>query len=229
METLFLVMISAYLLVTFAALLGGRSAVGHWFVAAGAVVGSVAGLALGVLVIASGIPLTFTSARLLPLTGVALRLDGLGAFFLVVVGLVGCAAAIYAFGYSAQYAGRYSLRLLGVMFNLLLLALSLQVMADNALTFLVLWEAMSLTAYWLVLTEHDQRGTVRAGVWYLAMTHAGFAALVAMFLLLSGGELTTSFAAMRSGAAMLSPRLRDAIFLLALFGFGSKAGIIPLH
>jgi hydrogenase-4 component B len=229
MLTLFLVMISAYLLGAFAALLGGRGAVGRGLVAAGAAVGSAAGLALGVLVIASGIPLTFTSARLLPLTGVALRLDGLGAFFLVVVGLVGCAAAIYAFGYSAQYAGRYSLSLLGVMFNLLLLALSLQVMADNALTFLVLWEAMSLTAYWLVLTEHDQRGTVRAGVWYLAMTHAGFAALIAMFLLLSGADLTTSFASMHAGAALLSPGSRNVVFLLALFGFGAKSGIIPLH
>ena len=229
MLILFLVMISAYLLGAFAALLSGRGAVGRGLVAAGAAVGSAAGLALGVLVIASGIPLTFTSARLLPLTGVALRLDGLGAFFLVVVGLVGCAAAIYAFGYSAQYAGRYSLRLLGVMFNLLLLALSLQVMADNALTFLVLWEAMSLTAYWLVLTEHDQRGTVRAGVWYLAMTHAGFAALIAMFLLLSGADLTTSFASMRAGAALLSPGSRNVVFLLALFGFGAKSGIIPLH
>src|SRR5712691_11368174 len=168
MLTLFLLMSSGYVLGALAALVGGHGTAGRWLAAAGATVGSIAGLSLGVLVIASGSPLTFTSARLLPLTGVALRLDGLGAFFLVVVGLVGCAAGIYAFGYSAQYAGRYSLRLVGVMFNLLLLALSLQVMADNALTFLILWEGMSLTAYWLVLTEHDRRGTVRAGVWYFA-------------------------------------------------------------
>lgn len=229
MLTLCLVMISAYVLGAFAALLSGRGAVGRWLVAAGALVGSAAGLALGVLVIVSGTPLTFTLERLLPLTGVALRLDGLGAFFLVVVGLVGSAAAVYAFGYSAQYAGRYSLRLVGVMFNLLLLALSLQVMADNALTFLVLWEVMSLTAYWLVLTEHDRPGTVRAGVWYFAMMHVGFVALIAMFLLLSGADLTTSFTSMRAGAASLSPGLRNAVFLLALFGFGSKCGIIPLH
>jgi hydrogenase-4 component B len=229
MLTLFLLMSSGYVLGALAALVGGHGTAGRWLAAAGATVGSIAGLVLGLLVIASGSPLTFTSARLLPLTGVALRLDGLGAFFLIVVGLVGCAAAIYAFGYSGQYAGRYSLRLVGVMFNLLLLALSLQVMADNALTFLILWEAMSLTAYCLVLTEHDRSGTVRAGVWYLAMTHAGFAALIAMFLLLSGADLTTSFASMRAGAALLSPASRNAIFLLALFGFGAKSGIIPLH
>jgi hydrogenase-4 component B len=229
MLTLFLLMSSGYVLGALAALLGGHGTAGRWLAAAGATVGSIAGLSLGALVIASGSPLTFTSARLLPLTGVALRLDGLGAFFLVVVGLVGCAAAIYAFGYSAQYAGRYSLRLVGAMFNLLLLVLSLQVMADNALTFLILWEAMSLAAYCLVLTEHDQSGTVRAGVWYLAMTHAGFAALIAMFLLLSGADLTTSFASMRAGAALLSPASRNAVFLLALVGFGAKSGIIPLH
>ena len=88
---------------------------------------------------------------------------------------------------------------------------------------------MSLSAYWLVLTENDQPGTVPAANWYLAMTHAGFAALVAMFLLLSGGELTASFVHMRSNSALLAPLTRDAIFLLALFGFGAKAGIVPLH
>jgi hydrogenase-4 component B len=229
MLTLFFFLIFGYVFGALAALLGGRSTIGRWLVAAGATAGSVAGVALGALVITSGIPLTFTSGRLLPLTGVALRLDGLGAFFLIVVGLVGCASAIYAFGYSAQYAGRYSLRLVGVMFNLLLSALSLQVMADNALTFLILWETMSLTAYWLVLTEHDRPGTLRAGLWYFAMMHIGFVALVAMFLVLSGSDLTTSFTSMRAGVTSLSPALRNAVFLLALFGFGSKAGIIPLH
>jgi len=79
------------------------------------------------------------------------------------------------------------------------------------------------------MTESDQPGTVRAGIWYIAMTHAGFAALVAMFFLLSGGELTASFSAMRLGAASLSPLLRDAVFVLGLIGFGAKAGIVPLH
>jgi hydrogenase-4 component B len=229
MLTLFLLMVSGYVFGALAALLGGHGALARWLAAAGAAFGAIGGLALGFFVIASGNQLTFTSARLLPLTSVAIRLDGLGAFFLIVVGLVGCAAAIYAFGYSRQYTGRYSLRLMGVMFNLLLLVLGLQVMADNALTFLILWEAMSLAAYFLVLTEPDQPGTVRAGVWYLAMTHAGFAALIAMFLLLSSADLTSSFASIRAGAALLSPTSRNAAFLLALFGFGAKSGIIPLH
>jgi hydrogenase-4 component B len=229
MLILFLVMLAAYGFGALAALVSTTPAACRALAAAGALVGAGAGVALGALVMIERTPFTLTLIELLPLTGTAIRIDGLGAFFLVIIGPVGGAAAIYGFGYSAAYTGRYSLRLLGTMFNLLLLALSVQVMADNALTFLIAWEGMSLSAYWMVLTEHDQPGTVQAGVWYIAMTHAGFAALIAMFLLLSGGELTTAFAAMRSGAATLAPLTRDAIFLLALFGFGSKAGIIPLH
>jgi hydrogenase-4 component B len=227
--TLFYLLLSGYGFGALTALVIGRGVIGRGLTAFGALVGAGAAMTLGGYVLIAGQPFTLGSAQILPLTGFALRLDGLGAFFLVCVGLIGMAAAIYGFGYSAGYEGRYSLRLLGTMLNVLLFFLSLQVMADNALTFLIAWEGMSLSAYLMVLTENDQPGTVRAGVWYIAMTHAGFAALVAMFLLMAGGDLTTSFAAMRAGAQTLSSLTRDAAFLLALFGFGSKAGIVPLH
>lgn len=229
MKTLFIVMISAYAAGAFGALLIGRGVLGRGVAALGACVGSAAGLALGLSAIIAGQAFTLTSARILPLTGLMVHLDGLSAFFLVIIGLLGLAAAIYGFGYSASYEGRYSLRMIGAPLNVLLLSLSCCVMAGNALTFLIGWEAMSLSAYCLVLTEHDQPETVRAGIWYIAMTHAGFAALLAMFLLMSGGDLTSSFAAMRASAAALSPALRNVIFVLALFGFGTKAGIVPLH
>ncbi|MEK7769663.1 MAG: hydrogenase 4 subunit B [candidate division NC10 bacterium] len=219
------VMLAGYAAGALAAL-GARGALGRGLVAGCALVGALAGLLLGAVCLGAGLAPTFT-ASFLPLTGFALRIDGLSAFFLIVIGVVGAAVAVYGFGYSEAYEGRYSLRRLGALLNVLLLSLSVQVMADNALTFLMAWEAMSLSAYLLVLTEHDQPGTVRAANWYIAITHAGFAALVAMFLLLSAGELTTSFAAMR--AASLAPQVRDAAFVLALFGFGAKAGVVPLH
>jgi len=229
MSNLFFIMLFFFGFGALTALIFPRGLPARALPAIGAGIGSGAGFALGVSHLFILHPSSFILSSFLPLTGFALRLDGLGAFFLIVIGLVGVSASIYGFGYSAAYEGRYSLRVMGVMLNILLLTLNLQVMADNALTFLILWEAMSLSAYWLVLTESDQPGTVRAASWYLAMTHAGFAALVAMFFLLSGGELTTSFADMRSTSALLSPLTRDAIFLLALFGFGAKAGIVPLH
>ena len=183
--------------------------------------GALAGVGLGAVCLGTGIVPT-VSTSFLPLTEFALRVDGLSAFFLIVVGVVGAAVSVYGFGYSAAYEGRYSLRLLGAMLNVLLLSLSVQVMADNALTFLMSWEAMSLSAYAMVLTEHDRPGTVRAAHWYIAITHVGFVALLAMFLLLSAGDLSTSFAGMRS--ASLTPGTRDAAFVLALLGFGTKAG-----
>jgi hydrogenase-4 component B len=228
-KTLFFVMIAAWIAGAIASLVAGRGAIARSVAALGASIGSAACLLLGVSALVTGQALTLNSTRLLPAGGLMLRLDGLGAFFLVIIGLVGLAAAIYGFGYSANYEGRYSLRMAGATLNLLLLALGLQVMADNALTFLIAWEAMSLSAYWLVLTEHDRAETVRAAVWYISMTHAGFAALMAMFLLMAGGDLTASFEGMRSNAAALSSAMRNAIFVLALFGFGSKAGIVPLH
>ena len=231
MSLLFLLLLSGYAVGALGALLFGRGLPARGLSALGAVIGSGTGLTLGVtyLFTRSAHPSSFIFSSLLPLTGFALHLDGLSAFFLIVIGLVGMSASIYGFGYSKAYEGRYSLRMLGAMINVLLLSLSLQVLADNALTFLLTWETMSLSAYWLVLTESDQPGTVRAANWYLAMTHVGFASLVGMFLLLSGGELTTSFGDMRSTSALLTSLTRDAIFMLALFGFGSKAGIVPLH
>ncbi len=223
--SLLVVMLAAYPLGALAAL-GIRGSLGRALVAGCALVGGLAGLVLGAVCLGTGLTPTFT-ASFLPLTGFTLRIDGLSAFFLIVIGVVGGAVAVYGFGYSAAYEGRYSLRLLGVMLNVLLLSLSVQVIADNALTFLMAWEAMSLSAYLMVLTEHDQPGTVRAARWYIGITHAGFAALLAMFLLMSAGDLSTSFAAMRS--ASLTPGVRDAAFALGLFGFGAKAGVVPLH
>lgn len=229
MQNLLSFMIGAYVFGALGAWSAGQRGLGRWLTALGAGAGSVAALALGLsrLLSPAASPLTWASGG--SIIELALRLDGLGAFFLVAVGLIGLAAAVYGFSYSAAYVHRYSLGQLGVLFNLLLLTLCLQVMADNVFTFLFLWEAMSLAAYGLVLTEADQEGAVRSAAWYIGVTHIGFAALVAMFLLLAGSDLTTSFDAIRSQAAAISPQLRNVLFLLALVGFGSKAGVIPLH
>src|SRR5437870_6966506 len=163
--TLFYLLMSGYGFGALTALMSGRGTVGRGLTAFGAIAGAGAAMALGGYVLIAGQPFTLGAAHILPLTGFAIRLDGLGAFFLVCIGLIGMAAGIYGFGYSAEYEGRYSLGLLGTMFNVLLFSLCLQVMADNALTFLIAWEGMSLSAYLMVLTEHDQPGTARAGVW----------------------------------------------------------------
>ena len=224
---LYIVMVAAFGCGILGSLAVGRPALVRGLSAAFAVVGSGAAFALGIQGLISGLPSELQLPGFLAQTGFAFRLDGLGSFFLIPIGLVGIAVAIYGYGYTQHYQGRYSLRVGGSLLNILLLALCLQVAADNALTFLFCWETITLSAYLMVMTEHDKRGTVQAGLWYFAMSHAGFAALVAAFLLLGSGDFTVSFAVLHS--VELSPLLRDTVFVLALLGFGTKAGIVPLH
>ena len=207
---------------------GGR--VSRWLVAIGAVAGGAASLGLALEVFVTGAPFILEVPALLSVAdGLAFRLDALGGFFLGLVGLVAIPCGLYGAGYTEAYEGRYSLRLLGAMFNLFLLTMSLVTCADNVLTFLLMWEGMSLTSYFLVLTETEEAETILAGGWYLAMTHAGLALVLAAFLLLAASATTTAFTDLRMAAAALSPTTRNVVFLLAILGFGSKAGIIPLH
>lgn len=228
--TAFLGMIAAYAAGGFAGLMGGKGKLGRGLVALGAALGAGAGMVLGAVVMISGAPFTLLLPDLLPVGGgLLLHLDGLGAFFLILIGLVAIPAAIYGVGYTQTYEdGHGSLRLLGCMFNLFLLSMSLVTMAGNVITFLLMWEGMSLTSYLLVITESDEESTLRAGIWYAAMTHAGLALLLAAFVLLMNGG-SGSFADLRAQAASLPGAVRDVIFVLAFLGFGSKAGIIPLH
>src|SRR5215468_1579711 len=227
MRSLFALMLAGYALGAAAAVLrpGGRG--GRGLVAAGAVLGGAAGLALALQVLLTGTPFVLEAPAVLSIAdGLLFRIDRLGA---LLVGLLAVPCGLYGAAYSEGYESRGSLRLLGATLNLFLLTMSLVPCAGNVLTFLLMWEGMSLTSYFLVLTETDEPETVLAGAWYLAMTHAGLVLALAAFLLLATGAASTTFDDLRAAAPALSPSARNAVFLLALFGFGSKAGIIPLH
>ena len=228
--SLFLMMILSYTAGVLIALLGGRGEMGRSLVAFCAVLGAGAGTVLAIAVILTGVPFSLLLPNLLTVAGgFSLFLDPLGAFFLFLIGLGAIPAAIYGIGYTAEYDNHgKTLHLLGVMFNLFLLCMSLVTMAGNVLTFLLMWEGMSLTSYFLVITENNEESTLQAGMWYAGMTHAGLALLLAAFLLLSDGG-SGEFASLRTQAGALPAALRNVIFVLAFLGFGSKAGIVPLH
>jgi hydrogenase-4 component B len=102
--------------------------------------------------------------------------------------------------------------------------------AASVSTLLVLWELMALTSLVLVLAEHRLRRSVRdAGLWYAGMTHAGLVAIMLGLVVLAAGAGGESFAAMRAGSAGLSPATASCVFVLVFLGFGSKAGMVPLH
>jgi hydrogenase-4 component B len=206
----------------------GRSA--RLATAAGGMLGSAAAFVLALAVLLSGNAFELSLPRILEAAGgIALRLDALGGWFLLVVAAGGFPASLYGASYTAEYEGAVSLRAFGLFFNAFLLAMALVTCAGNVLTFLLAWELMSLGSYLLVMTEARHSETRLAGLWYIGMAEFGVLALLPMFLLLAPASSQLAFADLRAGALALTPTARNVVFALALVGFGSKAGLVPLH
>ena len=160
----------------------------------------------------------------LPWVGAHFRLDALSAFFLVVVNLGAAAASLFAMGYGARESA--PMRVLP-FYPAFLGAMNLVCLADDAFSFLVTWEFMSLTSWALVMAHHHVPENVRAGYVYLVMASLGTLVLLLAFGLLAGPEGAYTFAQMRLSPP--SPGLAALILCLALIGTGSKAGLVPLH
>lgn len=207
----------------------GRSKVQNLMAHGLAAVSSGIGTALGITGLLQQEPFTLAVASSLPYLSFAIRLDPLAAFFILTISLVGLAVSVYALGYSTEYYGRVSMGVLGSLFNAFLLVMTLVVLADNGLFFLLVWELMSLVSYFLVVTEHDRPETRYAGFFYLIMTHVGTAFIVLTFMVFYQQTGSFSFDSFREAVQFLPDSLRILIFLGALIGFGTKAGIIPLH
>jgi len=178
-------------------------------------------------ILASGHGATFRTHEVLPLTGVNLALDPLGALFIATTAIVGFAASCYSIGY-AEHALRS--RAATTMLPLFVTSLLLIPAAASVATFMVAWELMALTSMLLLLVEHRHRVEARdATQWYAAMTHVGAAAILIGLVLLAAHSGGQTFADIRSHAATLSPVVRSLAFVLVLGGFASKAGAVPLH
>jgi hydrogenase-4 component B len=157
-----------------------------------------------------------------------LAVDHLSAFFLVVIFGLGLLAAICGGPYLKYYAKRKSLGPPWIFFNLLLVSMALVTVAQNGILFLVVWEVMALASYFLVNFDHEKAEARSAGWTYLIATHLGAACLMAMFALLAREAGSMDFADF-STLGVLGTASASAIFLLALAGFGSKAGFMPFH
>lgn len=160
----------------------------------------------------------------LPWVGAHLRLDALSAFFIVLVGIGGGAASLYAIGYTRHETEP---RRVLPFYPGFLGAMMLVVLANDAFTFLVAWEVMSLLSWALVMAHHREAEVRSAGYLYLVMAAMGTMALILAFGLLAGAAGDYSFAAIR--AAQHPSATSVVIALLVLLGAGSKAGLAPLH
>jgi formate hydrogenlyase subunit 3/multisubunit Na+/H+ antiporter MnhD subunit len=199
-----------------------------FFGMAGAVGGGAFGLAGSVEVLAGGPDVSLVFGQEVLFGGRLMAgVDPLSAFFLAPIFALGLLAAIYGRPYLLAYRESKWLGPPWFSFNLLLASMSAVVMARDGLTFLVAWEAMSLSAYALVSFEHEIESSRRAGWIYLLASHVALALLSAMFLMLARTSVSLEFASF--AARVPEPGTTLAIFLLALAGFGIKAGLFPVH
>lgn len=194
----------------------------------GAVVSGVTTTAIGATGVAVG--LTASSGPsprvrigwLLPLNGVDFEISRLGGFFIALTGAVAVLVGVYSIG----YVRRERLGIVAqVALPLFVTAMLLVPAAGSVSTFLLAWELMALTSLLLLATEHRRAEVRSAATYYAVMTQLGFAAILLALMVLAAAAGTDRFTAMTG----VPEGTRTAVFLLTLFGFGSKAGLLPLH
>lgn len=193
------------------------------FGAAGVIAGSLAALSTAINVLFSGETISLRIPWQVPYGSFYVAVDSISALFLIII-FAGCSiAAVYGCGYMAGYKNR---RLSGAtfFFNMLAASMAMVVMARNGVLFLVVWEIMSLASYFLVTFDHEHESVRQAGWIYLVATHIGTAFLLAFFVCLGKYNGTMDF-----DNVDVFGKSASILFLLALVGFGTKAGIMPMH
>jgi hydrogenase-4 component B len=191
-------------------------------------IGALVGAALATVAVASlgGSPQRAVLPLGLPDLPVHARLDALSSVFLFLLGSAAAGISVFAAGYFRRGHGT-SAGLLCLQYHLFLASMGFVLLADDAYAFMVAWETMALSSYFLVTTQHGLPEIRRAGFLYLLIAHIGAIAILLAFGVMQGGSWQFTFDAMR--AAQLTPQWAAVAFLLALFGFGAKAGLVPMH
>jgi len=190
--------------------------------------GGLAAAALGLWLLIDNITRDFIFPLGLPWLSWHLHLDPLAGFFLLLVGLVVVAVSLYGPGYILEYRHKKQpLSVLGLFTGLFVTGMLLVVIAADVYSFMIAWELMSISSYFLVAYQHHNPANRRAALMYLIMAEAGALFVLLSFGLMVGFSHSFTFDAMRS--LELSPMWASLIFVFSLIGFGMKAGIVPLH
>ena len=187
--------------------------------------GTFSGLIAVAMVLSSAGEIRLDLPWSLPGGALALRLDPLAAVFLLPLFLVVAAGSVYGLRYWPQRENPGNGRKLRLFYGLISGAIMLVLTARNGMLFLMAWEVMALAGFFLITTEEHKEEARRAGYIYLIATHTGTLALFALFALLDH----TSGSLMFPDAGTLTAAGSGLMFLLGLFGFGMKAGLMPLH
>lgn len=180
-------------------------------------------------VLLTGVPIGRTIYMSPLLTGVDFVIDPLSAFFVIVISLMSFLGTLYANGYMKPYLNKGMNVSSHCFFLMMLIASMLMVVTvQNALFFLIVWEIMSLSSFFLVIFEGEKKEVIRAGIKYLIYMHLSVIFIMAAFVLLNINSNSLSFVAF-TNYLHANPELANIVFLLAFVGFGIKAGFVPFH
>ncbi|HEX7008613.1 MAG TPA: proton-conducting transporter membrane subunit, partial [Phycisphaeraceae bacterium] len=211
-----------------ACLLPARSLAGQRMSAGLMLIGGALGLTGVAISLSQAQPMMLSLPWFLPWGRFAAAVDPLSAVFLVLVFIVPALGSVYGLGYWPAPEHPESSRRLGVFYGLLAGAMALVTVARDGVLFLIAWEVMALAAYFAATAQENNPQVRRAGWVYLVATHAGTLCLLAMFALWRSATGSFAMEAVEWGTGP-SAELAGAIFVLAVIGFGFKAGLMPLH
>jgi formate hydrogenlyase subunit 3/multisubunit Na+/H+ antiporter MnhD subunit len=223
-----LVLVAIWIVLGLAGLLRPKSLrlVAHLLFPLGAVACLGVALVAAIFLVAGHAPEVLVLPLGLPSLPFHVRLDALSSFFLLLLGLAGTGISIFAAGYFRSGEGTAP-ALLGLQYHVFLASMAVVMLADDSYLFMVAWETMALSSYFLVTCQHRIPDIRRAGFLYLIMAHVGAICILLSFGVMQGGSWQFTFDAMRS--ASLMPFWATTAFLLSLLGFGAKAGLVPMH
>lgn len=199
-----------------------------WLGAGSVVIASVLGCVPVIHVLSGGSVEAVRVPWSVPFGEFFLELDPLTAWFLFPTLLVSALSAIYGVGYLRSWQGRRSLGPVWFFYCLLVLGMMLVLLARNAVLFLIAWELMALASFFLVTFEHERESVREAGWIYFVATHLGTAFLLVFFLLTARETGSMDFTVWAE-KGIQTRGLADILFLLAIVGFGTKAGFMPFH
>jgi len=204
-----------------------KPSLGQRLATSGALLASAIGLPAVVYMLLTGQKAGYVLSLNLPFDNCEIGLDPLSLFFLIPIFVVFACGSLYANGYWPSASHRSTEPTLTFFYGLLAAAMAGVVLVRNGAFFLMTWEVMALSGFFLLMAEHDKAEVRRAGIVYLVASHVGVAGLFLLFSLLR--LHTGTFLFPGTAALHLAPAAATAVFLAALAGFGSKAGIMPLH
>ena len=205
---------------------GGRTALRYGcFLGAAAGLG---GLFLGFQGLLAPEAIQINFGYILPQIKLTFYLDRLSSIFFLIISLINFLVSLYSVKYMEIYQGD-NLALWSFFYNLFILSMTLVVAVNNVITFLIFWELMTITSYFLVTFGYRKNLVRKAGFVYIVMTRIGTVFIASAFFILASTVGSWDFNTIAESTSRLPDLTKNVVFLCTLIGFGTKAGVVPLH